>query len=94
MRDVIVSSLMQQAVANQSDQDFPGVSRLRRGDNLVWRLDRLGRSLFSFVHLIGELEKKGIGFRSITEQMDSTTSGGRLIFQGKCLLLRTDLGLF
>ncbi len=54
---------------------------LREGDALiVWRLDRLGRSLKHLVELITELEKKKIGFKSISEAIDTTSSGGRLVF--------------
>jgi len=54
---------------------------LRDGDVLVvWRLDRLGRSLAHLIETIGALEARGVGFRSLTEAIDTTTSGGRLIF--------------
>ncbi|MCS7530851.1 recombinase family protein [Pseudomonas aeruginosa] len=54
---------------------------LRNGDVLVvWRLDRLGRSLPHLIETIGALEARGIGFRSLTESIDTTTPGGRLIF--------------
>ena len=54
---------------------------LRDGDVLmVWRLDRLGRSLAHLIEVVGALEMRGIGFRSLTEAIDTTTSGGRLIF--------------
>ena len=53
----------------------------REGDSLlVWRLDRLGRSLKDLIELIAGLEKRGVGFRSLQESIDTTTSGGRLIF--------------
>ena len=54
---------------------------LRPGDALaVWRLDRLGRSLQALIATLSGLEGRGIGFRSLTEQLDTTTSGGKLIF--------------
>lgn len=54
---------------------------LREGDVLVvWRLDRLGRSLRHLIELMAELEKRGIGFQSITEAIDTTTPGGKLVF--------------
>ncbi|MHB8211810.1 MAG: recombinase family protein [Acidithiobacillus sp.] len=54
---------------------------LRDGDVLaVWRLDRLGRSLPHLIETVGALEGRGVGFRSLTEAIDTTTSGGRLIF--------------
>lgn len=68
-----------------SAKDRPGLSQamrfIRQGDTLVvWRLDRLGRSLSHLVHLVESLEEKGVGFRSLTEAIDTTTSGGKLIF--------------
>lgn len=54
---------------------------LRVGDVLVvWRLDRLGRSLKYLIEVITNLNERRIGFRSLTEQIDTTTSEGRLIF--------------
>lgn len=53
----------------------------RKGDTLVvWRLDRLGRSLKDLIALVEELENHKIGFRSLQESIDTTSSGGRLIF--------------
>ena len=54
---------------------------VREGDTLVvWRLDRLGRSLAHLIEVISALEARSVGFLSITESIDTTTSGGRLIF--------------
>jgi len=54
---------------------------LRNGDTLVvWRLDRLGRSLKHLIELIIKLEQREIGFKSLMESMDTTTSGGKLVF--------------
>jgi DNA invertase Pin-like site-specific DNA recombinase len=54
---------------------------VREGDTLVvWRLDRLGRSLKHLIEVVGDLDKRGIGFKSLTENIDTTTSGGKLIF--------------
>lgn len=54
---------------------------LRKGDTLVvWKLDRLGRSLKDLVELIDDLHKRGVGFRSLTEAIDTTSTGGRLVF--------------
>lgn len=53
----------------------------RPGDTLVvWRLDRLGRSLPDLVKVVGELEKAGIGFESLTEKIETGTAAGRLVF--------------
>ena len=54
---------------------------LRSGDTLVvWKLDRLGRSLKHLIETVTMLESKGIGFKSLTENMDTTTPGGKLVF--------------
>lgn len=54
---------------------------LKRGDTLVvWRLDRLGRSIRHLIEIIGRLQKRGVEFRSITENIDTTSAGGRMIF--------------
>jgi DNA invertase Pin-like site-specific DNA recombinase len=57
------------------------LEQLRGGDTLVvWRLDRLGRSLRHLIDVVADLSARGVGFRSVTESIDTTTSGGRLIF--------------
>ena len=54
---------------------------VRAGDTLVvWRLDRLGRSLKHLIEAITKLNNRKIGFKSITENIDTTTSGGKLVF--------------
>lgn len=54
---------------------------LRKGDTLVvWRLDRLGRSLKHLIDTVNELHARGIGFKSLNENIDTTTPGGRLVF--------------
>jgi len=58
---------------SQLDEVF---SHLRSGDFLeVWRPDRLGRSLPHLLHVVTNLEERGIGFRSVTESIDTTTAG-------------------
>lgn len=53
----------------------------RPGDTLVvWKLDRLGRSLPHLVETVRDLYARGVGFKSLQEQIDTTTSGGKLIF--------------
>jgi DNA invertase Pin-like site-specific DNA recombinase len=53
----------------------------RAGDTLiVWRLDRLGRSLKDLIALAEGLDKRGVGLKSLKEALDTTSSGGRLIF--------------
>ena len=71
--------------ASGSLNERPELSRLldqiRPGDTLVvWRLDRLGRSIRHLIDSLTELSSKQIGFRSLTENIDTTTSGGRLVF--------------
>jgi hypothetical protein len=47
---------------------------------VVWRLDRLGRSLPHLLQTVEDLADRGVGFKSLTEAIDTTTSGGKLIF--------------
>ncbi|WP_412842321.1 recombinase family protein [Brucella tritici] len=57
------------------------LDHLSDGDTLVvWRLDRLGRSLVNLVELVNNLGMQGVEFQSLTESIDTTSSGGRLIF--------------
>jgi DNA invertase Pin-like site-specific DNA recombinase len=72
-------------VASGAKTDRPGLadalSHLRAGDSLVvWRLDRLGRSLRHLIDTLTDLDKRGVGFKSLTENIDTTTPGGKLIF--------------
>ena len=54
---------------------------VRAGDALVvWRLDRLGRTLRRLIAQVTALDARGVGFRSLTEAMDTTTTGGKLVF--------------
>lgn len=54
---------------------------LREGDTLVvWKLDRLGRSIQHLIETVKSLSKRKIGFQSLQENIDTTTSGGKLIF--------------
>jgi DNA invertase Pin-like site-specific DNA recombinase len=54
---------------------------VRQGDTLVvWKLDRLGRSLKHLIEIVTALQTRRIGFRSLQENIDSTTSGGKLVF--------------
>jgi DNA invertase Pin-like site-specific DNA recombinase len=71
--------------ASGSRTDRPGLAEaldhLRSGDTLVvWRLDRLGRSLRHLIDTVALLQERGIGFRSLQERIDTTTSGGKLVF--------------
>jgi DNA invertase Pin-like site-specific DNA recombinase len=71
--------------ASGAKADRPGLtaalSFVREGDILtVWKLDRLGRSLPHLIETVNALEARGVSFRSLTEAIDTTTPGGRLIF--------------
>lgn len=72
-------------IASGSKTARPGLDKAidyaRDGDILVvWKLDRLGRSLGHLIEVVKGLNDSGIGFKSIQENLDTTTSGGRLIF--------------
>jgi len=57
------------------------LEQLRPGDTLVvWRLDRLGRSLRHLIEVVTALDARGVGFPSLRENIDTTTAGGRLVF--------------
>lgn len=63
----------------------PGLQRclktLQEGDRLViWRMDRLARNLRDLIGLLEDFDKRGIQFQSLTEQLDTNTPGGKLIF--------------
>lgn len=63
----------------------PGLAKakemLRKGDSLVvWRLDRLGRSIKDLIDWITWLDDQGVGFQSLQESINTTTSSGKLIF--------------
>ncbi|MGF1643410.1 MAG: recombinase family protein [Thiotrichales bacterium] len=65
--------------------DRPGLAKtlemLREGDTLVvWKLDRLGRSVKQLVDLVGDLHKQGVQFRSLTDSIDTGTPSGRFFF--------------
>ncbi len=66
----------------------------RNGDSIiVWRLDRLGRSMKHLLDLTADLERRGIGLRSLNEQIDTTTANGRLIFHVMAALAEFERGL-
>ena len=57
------------------------LAELSEGDTLVvWRLDRLGRSMAHLVNTVTALQKRGVGFRSISDSLDTTTASGTLVF--------------
>jgi len=68
-----------------SRADRPGLNKalelLRKDDTLiVWKLDRLGRSVKHLVNLVGELRQEGVQFKSITDSIDTGTPSGRFFF--------------
>ena len=67
---------------------------LRAGDTLVvWRLDRLGRSLPDLVQIVAELEKRGVGFESLTEKIETGSAAGKLVFHVFAALAEFERGL-
>lgn len=67
---------------------------LRAGDTLVvWRLDRLGRSLPDLVQIVTDLEQRGIGFESLTEKIETGSAAGKLIFHVFAALAEFERGL-
>ena len=71
--------------ASGARDDRPGLAaclgELREGDTLVvWKLDRLGRSLPHLLSIVGDLRERGVAFRSLTEHMDTASPQGELLF--------------
>ena len=71
--------------ASGAQRDRPqlaaALAYMRDGDTLVvWKLDRLARSLKQLIETVGGLEQQGIGFRSLTEAIDTTSPSGKLVF--------------
>ena len=71
--------------ASAVKKERPGLadamSHLRSGDVLViWKLDRLGRTVKGLVELVAELQERGVQFRSLTDGIDTTTPAGRFFF--------------
>ena len=71
--------------ASGAKADRPGLAKaldqLRDGDTLVvWKLDRLGRSVKHLIAFTEDLAERGVGFRSLTDQIDTTTPAGKFFF--------------
>ncbi len=87
-RNALISSGCEQVFEDKisgTKSDRPGLKRLlkklSRGDTLVvWKLDRLGRSMRHLVVLVEELRDRGVNFRSLTDSIDTSTSMGRFFF--------------
>ena len=76
----IFTDKMTGAATTRSGLDKP-LDVLRAGDTLVvWKLDRLGRSLSHLVELVNQLKERGVGFRSLQENIDTTSGVGKLVF--------------
>ncbi|HEY0780537.1 MAG TPA: recombinase family protein, partial [Gemmatirosa sp.] len=72
----VVSGAVEERVGLAAALDY-----VRAGDTLVvWRLDRLGRTLRHLIAQVTALDAIGVGFRSLTEAIDTTTTGGKLVF--------------
>jgi DNA invertase Pin-like site-specific DNA recombinase len=81
-----------------SRSERPGLAQalemLRDGDTLVvWKLDRLGRSVKHLVDLVGELDELGVHFRSLTDSIDTSTASGRFFFHVMASLAEMERGL-
>ena len=87
-RDALLAAGCERVIADTASgavASRPGLEKvkeqLRAGDTLVvWRLDRLGRSLPHLLTVASDLQARGIELRSLTEAIDTSTAGGRLIF--------------
>jgi DNA invertase Pin-like site-specific DNA recombinase len=67
---------------------------LRAGDALVvWRLDRLGRSLPDLVQIVADLERQGVGFERLTEKIETGSAAGKLVFHVFAALAEFERGL-
>ncbi len=76
---------MRKNLSRYDTTERPGLSDAlayaRPGDVLVvWKLDRIERSLAHLIQVVQDLHQQGVGFRSLQEEMDTTTPGGQLIF--------------
>jgi DNA invertase Pin-like site-specific DNA recombinase len=76
----IFTDKMKGAFANRKGL-IDALSHLRKGDTLVvWKLDRLGRTVKQLVDLVMDLNNQGINFQSLTDKIDTTTTSGRFFF--------------
>jgi DNA invertase Pin-like site-specific DNA recombinase len=77
--------ILQDEGVSGATESRPALSRVLRmlkpGDTLVtWKLDRLGRSLSHLIAIVAQLEQRGVGFRSLSDAIDTGSAGGRLMF--------------
>ncbi|MDR2522850.1 MAG: recombinase family protein [Synergistaceae bacterium] len=79
--NIFIEKISGRLSKSQRPQLLTCFRKLREGDTLiVWKLDRLGRSLKDLLNLIQELEERRVHFRSLTETIDTSSPTGRLIF--------------
>lgn len=90
--DLQRNALQAEGCANIYEERMTGTSHCRpvlkaalasliAGDVLVvWKLDRLGRSLQHLIEIIQQLEQRGVGFHSLSDSIDTTSAGGKLLF--------------
>ena len=70
------------AVVAERPEFNAALARLKRGDTLViWKMDRAFRSLIHALNVLEDLEKRGVEFQSLTDQIDTTTAMGRFVYQ-------------
>ena len=79
-------------------EDRPGLEQalhaLRPGDTLVvWKLDRLGRSILHLIEVVNSLSDQNVGFHSVTEGIDTSTNGGRFVYNIFASLAEFERGL-
>ena len=84
--------------ASGAQRDRPelraALAYMRTGDTLVvWKLDRLARSLEQLVETVEDLGARGVGLRSLTEAIDTATAGGRLVFHVFAALAEFERGV-
>jgi len=84
LRNLECEKIFQDKVSGSKDERIglnQALENLRSGDTLVvWKLDRLARSLKSLIKLISELEERGVHFKSVTDSIDTSTASGRFFF--------------
>jgi DNA invertase Pin-like site-specific DNA recombinase len=91
--DEIFIDVMSGKFANRPELDKL-LAKLQPGDTLViWKLDRLGRTVQHLVILINELRARGIHFRSITDAIDTSTNSGRMVFHIFAAIAEFERGL-
>ena len=70
------------------------LSNLKEGDTLVvWKLDRLGRSMFDLIKIVSEMDAKGVNFVSLTENIDTSTSTGKMMLMLFSMMAEYELTL-